>query len=116
MKYLRTTRATDWSEKTPWQVRLLRCLLFFIPEANPGYEKKMYLIKEWYVEFENDGTPYREIAIDAEGKPLFAGPSEENYGFWLDTNMTYPDFGGDPIEESEFERVWEASVMTSQKH
>ncbi len=40
---------------------------------------------------------------------MFAGPDKTNYGFWLDTNMKYEDFEGEPIDKDEFERYWSLS-------
>jgi hypothetical protein len=112
MKYLVTTMATDWPKEMPWQVKLFRKVIFFIPDANPDYDPKMYLIKRWLIEFtDTDGQllPWREIALGADGKPVFAGPDERNYGFWLDTNLKYEDFEGDAIDKEEFERYWKMS-------
>ena len=53
--------------------------------------------------------PWREIALDENEKPVFAGPNKRNFGFWCDTNMKYEDFEGKPIEKMEFERYWEMS-------
>ena len=106
MKYLRTTLGTDWKEGKSLSQRVLETVLFFVPKANPGYESKMHLVKEWVLEFDDGNHPFREIALDTKGHPVFAGPNEENYGFWLDTNMTYTDFVGDEIESSEFENLW----------
>ncbi len=88
-------------------------LLAFIPEANPGYKKKMHLIREWYIEFDGDENPWREIGLDAEGAPVIAGPSERDYGFWLDTNMKRSDFEGDEIGLDEFEQKWKASGVSA---
>jgi hypothetical protein len=109
MKYLTTSMYTDWPEKEPWYAKLIMTLLFFIPRGNPGYDSKMYLVKKWLIEFiEHDGElkPWREIALDVNGSVLFAGPDERNYGFWLDTDIRYEDFEGEPIDKDEFERCW----------
>ena len=112
MKYLSTTMATDWPEKESWKVKVMGAMLFFMPKANPGYESKMHLIKKWFIEFrEVEGVclPWREIAMDTDGNVVFAGPDKTNYGFWLDTNMKYDDFEGEPIDKDEFERYWSLS-------
>ena len=106
MKYLRTKLATDWNEGKSLSQRVIETVLFFVPKANPGYENKMHLVDEWVVEFDEDNNPFREIALDFNGYPVFAGPNEENYGFWLDTNMKYSDFTGREVELSEFENLW----------
>ena len=105
MKYIRTDLATDWPEKECLKVRLIRKVLFFIPEANPSYRTKMHKIKEWLVEFDEEGNPWREIGIGSNGHPVVAGPSETDYGFWCDIHMTYDDFPRNSIERNEFEAV-----------
>lgn len=35
-----------------------------------------------------------------------AGPTEQDYGFWLDSNMKRDDFKGEIISESIFENAW----------
>jgi hypothetical protein len=108
MKYLKTKFATDWPEKS-WKEKLIYGVLFFIPRANPDYENRMYLVKSWLIEFlETDGEllPWREIALDENENPIFAGPDKRNYGFWLDTNMTFKDFEGQLINKEEFEKNW----------
>jgi hypothetical protein len=112
MKYIKTNLATDWPKQKHWKEKLIELLLFFIPKANPGYDNKMYLIDSWLIEFlETDGEllPWREIALDNSGNPIFAGPDKINYGFWLDTNMKYDNFEGQTITKEEFERQWKIS-------
>ncbi len=85
MQYLRTKLGTKWKEDKELSVRILEKLFWFVPKANPGYEGKLHLVKEWLIEFDGD-SPFREIGIDHRGKPVLAGPSEKDYGFWLDTS------------------------------
>ena len=114
MRYLRTRLATDWPKERPRAVKILRALLFFIPEGNPGYEEKMHLVREWLVEFDERDEPWREIGLDAEGAPVLAGPDRQNYGFWCDTNMTWSDFSGEPVEAVEFENLWQKAAPLRQ--
>ncbi len=72
----------------------------------------MHLVREWLIEFGDDGLPWREIGLDESGAPVLAGPDARNYGFWLDTNMTIKDFDGEPVAEEEFERIWKLSGVT----
>lgn len=113
MKYLRTDLATAWPENEDWKEKLLGRLLFFIPKANPGYQKKMHLVKEWLIEFDDNNAPLREIGIGSNGTPVLAGPDSENYGFWCDTNMSFDDFKGELIGREEFDSLWEQSGVTS---
>jgi hypothetical protein len=105
--YLRTKLATDFEPSSlSVGVRVLRKLLFFVPDANPDYEPKLHLVREWLIEFDDEGHPDREIGLDAHGFPLVAGPNDRNYGFWLDTNMLFSDFAGEPIAKEMFEAAW----------
>jgi hypothetical protein len=106
MKYLRTRMAADWSRRKSLKIYILDTLFWFVPRANPGYEKKMHLLAEWLVEFDEEGLPWREIGLDMDGRLVLAGPSDECYGFWLDTNMRFDDFEGEPVAGGEFERLW----------
>jgi len=109
MKYLSTKEETVWPQKESWQIKLIRVILFFIPRANPDYDSKMFLVKKWLIEFidiNGELLPRREIALDADGKPVFAGPDKRNRGFWHDTNMKFEDFDGELIEKDEFELYW----------
>ena len=116
MRYLKTKYASDWPKNKSWKEKLINTFLFFMPKANPDYEKSMYLVKSWLIEFvETDGEllPWREIALDENENPVLAGPDERNYGFWCDTNMRYEDFEGNPIEKAEFERNWERTGVSA---
>ena len=108
-QYLRTNLATDWPENPAASVseKIIRGILWFVPEANPDYTAKMHLVKEWLIEFDDEGSPSREIGISKTGGPVLAGPDSRNYGFWLDTNMQLKDFSeGEIVSKDHFEKVW----------
>jgi len=107
--YLRTEVTADWKKDRSLSVRIFDMFFWFIPRANPGYEDKLHLVKEWLIEFDDQNLPWREIGLDQLGKPVIAGPDKENHGFWLDTNMKYSDFQGTNIDEEEFEKSWTKS-------
>ena len=109
VQFISTKLATDWDAQDKWWVKLLDIALFFVPKANPGYREQMHLIDRWLVEFEDDGNPWREIGLTTDDQSAVAGPSERDYGFWCDTNMTYKDFVGENISREEFEAFWEQS-------
>ena len=98
--------ATGWPKKQPIAVRIVKLLLWFIPRGTPDYEDKMYLIKEWLIEFDENGEPWREVGLDENGKPVVSGPDNRNYGFWCDTNMLWEDFDGIKLSEESFESAW----------
>ncbi len=108
MSFLRTKLGTDFKEPSNWWQRLLN-----VDTANPGYRNKYHLICTWLIEFDDNGDPWREIGLDEHEKVVVAGPSDENYGFWLDTNMRIGDFTGEPVDTDYFERMWsESGVLT----
>ena len=107
MRYLRTKLGTSF-KKESIGTKALRALLFFIPEANPSYRHKIHLVKEWLVEFEEEGMPCREIGLDQFGKPLLVGPVEMNYGLWHDTDMKLGNFDGEEVSKIMFEKMWDS--------
>jgi hypothetical protein len=106
MPYLRTRQGTGFSAKTPVALRVVRALLFFIPDGNPDYEKRLHMVHEWLVECGESGEPWREVGIDKDGTPIVSGPDDRNYGFWCDTNMRWGDLHGEPVTKAEFEAMW----------
>jgi hypothetical protein len=106
MPFIRTTEATDWPEGRSRRLRIVSALLFFLPQSNPGYEGRYHLIREWLVEFDEDGLPWREVGLGADGMPVVAGPDDRNLGFWTDTNVRWGDITGEEIDRDEFERQW----------
>lgn len=104
MKYLRSKLATEWPDKESGGGGGLKFLSKLIPDANPKY--KLHLVQEWLIEFDDGGLPDREIGLGADGSPVLVGPDDQNYGFWLDTNMTYNDFNGTDVDKDIFEQAW----------
>jgi hypothetical protein len=105
MRFLRTALATDWPARESRMRGLVRWLLTrVIPEANPDYA--LHQVREWLVEFDDEGLPGREVGLGSDGQPVLAGPDDRNYGFWLDTNMRFEDFTGTEIDASVFEAAW----------
>lgn len=106
--------ATNFPDKEPWQFRLLRVLLFFVPRANPDIEKLYPRVREWVLELSDDGWPKREIGLDSDGRPLFSTPNERNTGFW--TDMAATQFKPSEVREissAEFDRLWALSLQPS---
>ena len=110
-RFLRTMLATDERPRSWWRERMAGWLA--IDTANPNYRDKYHRVRAWLVEFDDNDDPWREIALDEHGDILFAGPSAQDYGYWLDTNMRYGDFTGEPVEQAEFERLWQASGVVA---
>ena len=100
---IRTRMATDSSEpRLSWRLAslLLRPLL-----ASPHYEKRLYLVREWLIEF-HERLPVREVGLGSNGEPVVAGPDRWNFGFWTDTDLKWEDFEGDEIGRDVFEAAW----------
>ena len=106
MHYLKTKEATGFPEKEDFIVKIIKLILFFIPEANPSYKKKLHLVKEWLIEFGEEGFPQREIGIGESGAPVLAGPTSNDYGFWLDQDVEYSNFKEEQITKEYFEQKW----------
>lgn len=102
MRYLRTKLGTDFRQPRSWWERLVHS----IDTANPNYRGKYHMVRTWLIEFDDSGKPWREIRLDESGSVVLAGPSENDYGFWLDTNMRLADFNGEPISMEYFEKLW----------
>jgi len=107
MHYIRTKLATDFPEKEDLLEKALKKILFFIPESSPGYRGKWHLVKEWLIEFDEDGRPNREIGIGSNKTPVVASPNSSDYGFWIDSNMVYSDFKEEKISKEIFESSWQ---------
>ena len=106
MHYLRTTLATDWELEKCLSQRVIEKVLWFIPKSNPDYESKLPFVKEWLIEFDENGLPHREIGLDQNGDLVLFGPNSNNYGFWLDTNMLYEDMKGSTCSPEIFNKIW----------
>lgn len=105
MQFLRTRLATDWpAEESVLRETVRKVLTRILPEANPDY--RVDLVREWWIEFDADGEPGREIGLGDDGSPVLAGPDDRNYGFWMDTNMRFEDFTGEELDAEDFENMW----------
>ena len=108
MPFLRTLLATDFREPSTWWQRLT-----VIDTANPSYRGKYHRVRSWLIDFDEDGIPRREIGLDEKDGVVMAGPSKDDYGFWLDTNMRYSDFTGEAVPEEYFENLWATSCVVA---
>lgn len=105
MVYGSTILATDFGPDT-WQLKLIRCFLFFIPRGCPDHEKLYRFVKKWLLEIDDAGVPVREIGLNDQGVPLFAAPDDRNVGFWTDSPKTFVKDELEAISAEEFERNW----------
>ena len=118
MKYVEITKKTESNKeiKEGFLERTLSLILdkilnFLLPKANPDFEDKINLVKTWLLEFENNNSiPEREIGLDEKGSVLVKMPYKNNYGYWVDNNLTFKDFENKfnlkIIDKDKFESKW----------
>ncbi len=88
-----------------------KVLSFFLPKANPDFDKEIDLVSQWLLEFEDeDSIPNREIGLSSKNKALMKMPYKNNYGYWSDNSLTYSDFKKSfsvlPVNEGLFNKKW----------
>jgi hypothetical protein len=105
MYYGSTTEATDFVP-LDWKSRVIRAVFWFIPSANPDFERLFPLVRKWLVEIDDDGNAQREVALSADGAPLFAAPDERNCGFWTDSSKEFARAELGDLSAAEFEAAW----------
>ncbi|MDH6354190.1 hypothetical protein M2132_000517 [Dysgonomonas sp. PH5-45] len=98
-----------------FQKLLIRIVFLLFPKANPDYEDKINNAVYWLLELdENDGFPTREIGLNKDYKSILKMPYKKNYGYWIDSNMTYMDFierfHAESIESEFFNKKWNELV------
>lgn len=108
MQYLRTQLGTQFNGSPS-----LDRLSAWLDSANPNYRGKHHRVHCWLIEFDEQGMPWREMGLDENEAVILAGPSKDDYGFWLDTNMCYSDFTGERISEEYFENLWALSGVVT---
>jgi hypothetical protein len=88
------------------KARLIRAALWFVPRANPDYERLFPHVRKWLLEVDESGRVQREIGVASDGTPLFAAPDDRNLGFWTDSDKTFLKSELTPLAASEFEQLW----------
>lgn len=84
-------------------------MTFWIPRASPDYEGQLDKIDYWYIEIEIEtGIPQREIGFDILNRAILFGPTDRNYGFWTDSNMTFDINQYPGIDDEVFNDIFEA--------
>jgi hypothetical protein len=69
-----------------------KALSFVLPVANPDFEALIHFVDTWLVECRTaDGIPWREIGIK-DNTVILKMPFKNNYGYWIDNNLTLDDF------------------------
>lgn len=72
---------------------LVKLLSLFISEANPDFDRYVNVVNYWQLEFENEKSiPSREVGLNNKREVIMKMPYKNNYGYWIDNNLTYEDF------------------------
>lgn len=113
IKFTDTPSTPDVKKKNNRKAKILKTILFFIPESNPEYDEIICDVAEWQLEIDpTDNLPTREIGKDINGKIILIMPWRDNYGYWTDNNITidyFKDhFKATNIDKSEFDKNWDA--------
>lgn len=93
---------------------IFKILTFWIPKASPDYERQLEQVDYWYIEIETEtGIPQREIGFDILNSAILFGPTDRNYGFWTESNMTFDINQHPSIAAEVFNDVFEALELHS---
>jgi hypothetical protein len=82
-----------------------------IPISNPIQGNLIDKVEYWIIEFEiKSGNPIREIGLDINKNVIVKFPFKNDYGYWLDNNLTLNDFIAKfetkEIKQTDFEENW----------
>ena len=118
MKYLEfrlTNKNKNYENKNLFKKMLFDLLEFLleqiIPISNPIQSKLIDKVEYWMIEFEVlSGNPIREIGLDINKNVIVKFPFKNDYGYWLDNNLTLNDFidtfETKEIKQIDFEENW----------
>ena len=86
---------------------LERVLKRLLPSANPDLENIYKRTSFWWLEFDDNGCPQREIGFDRNRKPIVLGPVGKNSGFLVDSADDWRGFKEPNCKAAaQFESVW----------
>ena len=113
IKFKDITSAKADRKKNNLADRIVKTLLFFIPEANPEYNELIEDVAEWQIEIDpSNNLPTREIGKDFNDEVILIMPYRDNYGYWTDNNITLDyfknHFEATNLDKEEFDRNWDA--------
>jgi hypothetical protein len=110
IRHIKTTLAappTKNSSAPNWLVRIVQAV---VPAANPHFASLYPQVRSWLVEVNDDGTPEREVGLDAQGLPLVAGPVGPNMGYWTDGSYKFNVGQHEAVGTQEFVNAWKEAV------
>jgi hypothetical protein len=119
MKYLEfrfTNSLVKHDEKKNLFTNIFFYILEFIlnkivPKSNTLQGSLIDKVEYWMIEFEiKSGDPIREIGLDINKNVIVKFPFKNDYGYWLDNNLTLNDFIAKfktkEIKQTDFEENW----------
>jgi hypothetical protein len=106
MEYVEINTGPWDDEPDSWWVRLFRRVL---PAANPDFEETLYPnTRIWWIELDCNRIPQREIGFNEEGDAIILGPVGRNYGYVVDSPLSWPESYEQCEEASRsFQKVWD---------
>ncbi|MCK5324978.1 MAG: hypothetical protein KAJ57_03185 [Woeseiaceae bacterium] len=115
MRYYSTTLGTNWPPPD-WKIRLIYTVFWFIPRANPDFERFLPDIKLWYLEVDDEFYPCREIGMDGNRDPVSAAPWGRNWGFWTDGPEKFDPAEATEIPQATFGKMWQTFQQLQTSH
>jgi hypothetical protein len=112
MKVVETTLGTErsYASNSLFLTIIENVLRKLIPLANPDFDSSYALVRKWWIEIDDTGTPQRELGFDGGGKVIVAGPlggpSGENFGYFTDSTMTFNSADYVVVSEKAFGTAW----------
>ena len=80
-----------------------------LPEANPDFHHQIERVTAFHVELDADGSPERELGVDASGQTVFIAPWRENLGVILDSySEPFDASKHQQIPAEQFEQEWKS--------
>lgn len=96
----------EWNKvKEPLIVRALKKI---IPSSNPDLEELIYEAQKWWLEYNEEGVPQREIGFNSNSEPVVLFPVGENFGFLIESSSNWLGYKQQSTEvANSFEKVWQ---------
>src|SRR5690606_24264495 len=96
MRYIKI-KSKSWGRENKKGNIVMRLIFSFlkliVPKANPDFDDRISIAAYWLLEFEDEhSTPEREIGLNSNEDVIMKMPYRDNYGYWVDNNLTFDDF------------------------
>ncbi len=85
-----------------------------VPVRNPDLEHLYNQVATWHVETDVfTGKPLREIGLNSDGRVVVISPWRNNYGFILDSPVTFNFAEYEHVSAEQFEHEWNSFNATN---